>query len=192
MARTSQVLYGHFDLVTCVCRSEATLSGNCFVATGSRDATICIWIWNGTRGAIVDKEFPNQGKRSTDDASLQCESVDINPSPAAILTGHDSEVTALWISAELGIVLSASERSFVLEHTLTGDLLRAFENPSDMGTARLLQPSNEGDIIVCYARAKLCLYTLNGKLLRQAVFEEETIQVRPRRRANGLSIVIVR
>ena len=102
---------------------------------------------------------------------------EINPSPAAILTGHDTEITCVWISAELGIVLSGSERSLVLEHTLHGDILRSFEMPSVISTARLLCPSNEGDIIVCYDRSKLCLYTLNGKLMRQAIFEDETIQV---------------
>lgn len=61
MARTTQVLYGHFDIVTCACRSEVTAAGNCFIATGSRDSTVCVWIWNGTKGAIVDKENPNQG-----------------------------------------------------------------------------------------------------------------------------------
>jgi hypothetical protein len=62
MAKITQVLYGHFDVVTCVCRSEITIAGNCFLATGSRDCTVCIWIWNGTKGAIVDKEYPNQGE----------------------------------------------------------------------------------------------------------------------------------
>ena len=65
-----------------------------------------------------------------------------------------------------------------MQHTLTGDILRAFENPSNMATPRLLASSNDGDVIVCYDRSKLCLYTLNGKLMRQAIFEEETIQVR--------------
>ncbi|CAF3646186.1 unnamed protein product [Rotaria socialis] len=161
MARTTQVLYGHFDIVTCACRSEITIAGNCFIATGSRDSTVCIWIWNGTKGAIVDKEYPNQ---------------EVNPSPAAILTGHDTEIVCIWISAELGIVLSGSEHGLVLQHTLQGEILRAFENPSDMATPRLLSPSNDGDIIVCYDRSKLSLYTLNGKLMRQAIFEEETIQ----------------
>ncbi|UJR15136.1 hypothetical protein I4U23_002101 [Adineta vaga] len=161
MAKTVQVLYGHFDVVTCICRSEITASGNCFIATGSRDTTVCIWIWNGTKGAIVDKEHPNQ---------------DINPSPSAILTGHDSEITCLWISAELGIIVSGSAHSFLLQHTLGGDILRAFENPCDMSTPRLLSSSNDGDIVVCYNRSNLCLYTLNGKLMRQAIFEDETIQ----------------
>lgn len=101
----------------------------------------------------------------------------MNPSPAAILTGHETEITCVWISAELGIVLSGSENSLVLEHTLHGDILRSFENPSSAASPRLLSPSNEGDIIVCYDRSKLCLYTLNGKLMRQAIFEDETIQV---------------
>ncbi|CAF4921523.1 unnamed protein product, partial [Rotaria sp. Silwood2] len=110
-----------------------------------------------------DKEYPNQ---------------EINPSPAAILTGHDTEIVCLWISAELGIVLSGSEHGLVLQHTLQGDILRAFENPCDIATPRLLSPSIDGDIIVCYDRSKLCLYTLNGKLMRHAIFEEETIQVK--------------
>ncbi|CAF0776310.1 unnamed protein product [Adineta steineri] len=93
-----------------------------------------------------------------------------------ILTGHDSEITCLWISAELGIVVSGSEHSLILQHTLTGDILRAFENPCHMSTPRLLAPSNDGDIIVCYSRSNLYLYTLNGKLMRQAIFEDETIQ----------------
>lgn len=61
VAKITQVLYGHFDIVTCVCRSEVTIAGNCFLATGSRDCTVCIWIWNGTKGSIVDREYPNQG-----------------------------------------------------------------------------------------------------------------------------------
>ncbi|CAF5155917.1 unnamed protein product, partial [Rotaria sp. Silwood1] len=61
IAKITQVLYGHFDIVTCVCRSEVTIAGNYFLATGSRDCTVCIWIWNGTKGAIVDREYPNQG-----------------------------------------------------------------------------------------------------------------------------------
>jgi hypothetical protein len=103
--------------------------------------------------------------------------IEINPSPAAILTGHETEITCVWISAELGLVLSGSEHSLVLEHTLHGDILRSFENPSAMASPRLLSPSSEGDILVCYDRSKLCLYTLNGKLMRQAIFEDETIQV---------------
>ncbi len=87
-------------------------------------------------------------------------------------------MTCLWISAELGIVLSGSEHSLVLQHTLHGDILRSFENPAGRDTPRLLSPSNDGDIIVCYDRSKLCLYTLNGKLMRQAIFEDETIQVK--------------
>ena len=49
MAKTTQVLYGHFDIVTCACRSEVTIAGNCFLATGSRDSTVCIWVWNGVK-----------------------------------------------------------------------------------------------------------------------------------------------
>ncbi|CAF5159427.1 unnamed protein product, partial [Rotaria sp. Silwood1] len=43
IAKITQVLYGLFVIVTCVCRSEVTIAGNCFLATGSRDCTVCIW-----------------------------------------------------------------------------------------------------------------------------------------------------
>ena len=186
LSKITQVLYGHFDVVTCICRSEVTVAGNCFLATGSRDCTICIWIWNGAKGAIVDRECPNQGLFLIVYLILDLTVLfiicllEVNPSPAAILTGHETEVTCLWISAELGIVLSGSENSLVLEHTLHGDILRSFESPTLNANPRLLSPSSEGDIIVCYDRAKLCLYTLNGKLMRQAIFEDETIQVSDR------------
>ncbi|CAF3571721.1 unnamed protein product [Rotaria sp. Silwood2] len=136
MAKITQVLYGHFDIVTCVCRSEVTIAGNCFLATGSRDCTVCISIWNGTKGAIVDCEYPNQ----------------------------DREITCLWISAELGIVLNGSEQSLVLQHILNGDILRSFENLSKMSTPRLLSLSNDGDIIVCYDRSKLCFVYIKWKI----------------------------
>ncbi|CAF4758903.1 unnamed protein product, partial [Rotaria magnacalcarata] len=42
---------------------------------------------------------------------------------------------------------------------------------------RLLSPLFDGDIIVYYGRLKLYLYTLHEKLMRQAIFEDETVQV---------------
>uniref|UniRef100_A0A915DUB9 Neurobeachin n=1 Tax=Ditylenchus dipsaci TaxID=166011 RepID=A0A915DUB9_9BILA len=59
--------------------------------------------------------------------SLDCTSTtrrEKTPSPRAILTGHDSEVTAICVSAEHGIVISGSKGSTVLMHTTQGDLLR--------------------------------------------------------------------
>ena len=82
----------------------------------------------------------------------------------------------------MGIVLSGSDQSDILQHTLTGDILRSFESPSERSTPRVVLPSIDGDILVCYDRSKLCLYTLNGKLMRQAIFEDETIQVRDNER----------
>ncbi|CAF3258005.1 unnamed protein product, partial [Rotaria sp. Silwood2] len=55
-------------------------------------------------------------------------------------------------------------------------ILRSFGNLSKISILRLLSPSFDDDIIVCYNRSKLCLYTSNGKLMRQAIFEHETIQ----------------
>ncbi|CAF2085780.1 unnamed protein product [Rotaria magnacalcarata] len=84
--------------------------------------------------------------------------------------------TGYWDKPELSVVLSGSEHSLTLQHTLNGDILCSFENPSIMPTPRLLSPLFDGDIIVYYGRLKLYLYTLHEKLMRQAIFEDETVQ----------------
>ncbi|CAM4796107.1 unnamed protein product [Rotaria magnacalcarata] len=62
-------------------------------------------------------------------------------------------------TAELSVVLSGSEHSLTLQHTLNGDILCSFENPSIMPTPRLLSPLFYGDIIVYYDRFQ---YTVIG------------------------------
>lgn len=56
-AKLTQCIFGHYDLVTCVNRSEMTQNGNCFIATGSRDSTIMIWIWNGSKGKFCNRNI---------------------------------------------------------------------------------------------------------------------------------------
>ena len=56
-AKLTQIIFGHYDLVTCINRSEMTQNGNCFIATGSRDSTIMIWIWNGSKGNLTGFNF---------------------------------------------------------------------------------------------------------------------------------------
>jgi len=91
-ARIVQIIFGHFGVVTCLGRSECNITSDCYIASGSADCTVLLWHWNARCQAIV-----GDGD---------------HPSPRATLTGHDTPVTALVISAELGLVVSASECPF--------------------------------------------------------------------------------
>ncbi|CAL8333683.1 unnamed protein product [Boreogadus saida] len=50
----SQIVFGHWDVVTCLARSESYIGGDCYVVSGSRDATLLLWYWSGRHHAIGD------------------------------------------------------------------------------------------------------------------------------------------
>lgn len=49
-----QVVFGHWDVVTCLARSESYIGGNCYILSGSRDATLLLWYWNGKTNIVGD------------------------------------------------------------------------------------------------------------------------------------------
>jgi WD40 repeat protein len=144
-----------------------TQNGNCFVATGSRDSTIMIWIWNGTKGLIVNKDLSTANN-------------DENPSPGAILTGHIKQIVGVVISSELGLVISASQQGPVLVHTVYGDLLRQFEpNSADVleDPTQLYMLQDAENVCVIYKSNYVAFFTINGKQLNQIKVEDESILV---------------
>lgn len=165
-AKITQIIFGHYDLVTCINRSEMTQNGNCFVATGSRDSTIMIWIWNGQKGFIVNKDLtaanPNE-----------------NPSPGAILTGHIRQIVGVVVSSELGLVISASQQGPILVHTVYGDLLRQFEPDVDLldDPTHLFMLQDAENICVIYKTNHIAFFTINGKQLNSIKCEEDSILV---------------
>ncbi|UYV62662.1 LRBA [Cordylochernes scorpioides] len=90
-AKIVQIVYGHFGVVTCLARSECNITSDCYVASGSEDCTVLLWHWTARTQAIAgDSSNPEM------------------PTPRATLTGHESEVTSIVVSAELGLVVSGS------------------------------------------------------------------------------------
>lgn len=81
-----------FLVVTCLARSEANLFSDCYIASGSLDCTVVLWHFNNQNQTIIG-EYNTPGE---------------TPTPRAILTGHDAEITAICISAEHGVVISGS------------------------------------------------------------------------------------
>nr|XP_057936358.1 neurobeachin-like isoform X2 [Doryrhamphus excisus] len=174
--KLTQIVFGHWDVVTCLARSESYIGGDCYIVSGSRDATLLLWYWSGRHHIIGDNPV------NTD-----------FPAPRAVLTGHDQEVACVAVCAELGLVISgakgqkmSSTRLFTLPisivfllrymyvllldgpclvHTITGDLLRALEAPEHFRCPRLISVSSEGHCIIYYERGRFCNFSINGKLL---------------------------
>ncbi|XP_058444148.1 neurobeachin isoform X15 [Malaya genurostris] len=145
-AKIVQIIFGHFDVVTCLSRSECNITSDCYIASGSADCTILLWHWNARTQSIV-----GEGEI---------------PTPRATLTGHETSVTSVVISAELGLVVSGSINGPVLVHTTFGDLLRSLEAPKDFISPENITLSREGFIVVNYDEGNVAAYTINGKLLR--------------------------
>ncbi|KAM5229945.1 lipopolysaccharide-responsive and beige-like anchor protein isoform 2-T3 [Hipposideros larvatus] len=148
-----QVVFGHWDVVTCLTRSESYIGGNCYILSGSRDATLLLWYWNGKTSGIGDN--PGSGTST----------------PRAILTGHDYEITCAAVCAELGLVLSGSKEGPCLIHSMNGDLLRTLEGPETCLKPKLIQASREGHCVIFYDNGFFCTFSVNGKL--QATMETD-------------------
>lgn len=50
--KLTQIVFGHRDVVTCLARSESYIGGDCYVLSGSRDATLLLWYWNGKHNSV--------------------------------------------------------------------------------------------------------------------------------------------
>ncbi|XP_035239574.1 neurobeachin [Anguilla anguilla] len=155
--KLTQIVFGHWDVVTCLARSESYIGGDCYIVSGSRDATLLLWYWSGRHHIIGDN--PNNSDY---------------PAPRAVLTGHDHEVVCVSVCAELGLVISGAKEGPCLVHTITGDLLRALEGPDNCLCPRLISVSSEGHCIICYERGRFCNFSINGKLLAQMEVNDST------------------
>ncbi|XP_033871254.3 lipopolysaccharide-responsive and beige-like anchor protein isoform X1 [Acipenser ruthenus] len=152
--KLTRIVFGHRDVVTCLARSESYIGGDCYVLSGSRDATLLLWYWNGKNNSIGE----NPGTEFV--------------TPRAILTGHDCEITCATVCAELGLVISGSKEGPCLIHSMNGDLLRTLESPVNCVWPRLIQSSAEGHCVVYYEKGLFCIFSVNGKLLGHMEVEE--------------------
>uniref|UniRef100_A0A8C5G7W0 Neurobeachin n=1 Tax=Gouania willdenowi TaxID=441366 RepID=A0A8C5G7W0_GOUWI len=155
--KLTQIVFGHWDVVTCLARSESYIGGDCYIVSGSRDATLLLWYWSGRHHIIGDN--PNNSDY---------------PAPRAVLTGHDQEVVCVAVCAELGLVISGAKEGPCLVHTITGDLLRALEGPDHYRFPRLITVSSEGHCIIYYERGCFCNFSINGKPLAHMEINDST------------------
>nr|XP_009936431.1 PREDICTED: neurobeachin [Opisthocomus hoazin] len=153
--KLTQIVFGHWDVVTCLARSESYIGGDCYIVSGSRDATLLLWYWSGRHHIIGDN--PNSSDY---------------PAPRAVLTGHDHEVVCVSVCAELGLVISGAKEGPCLVHTITGDLLRALEGTENCLYPRLISVSSEGHCLIYYEL--FSNFSINGKLLAQMEINDST------------------
>ena len=66
IGKVCQTVYGHYDVVTCVARSECNISQDCYVVTGSKDCSVMVWHWNSKQQCILG----DNGSRSSERVSL--------------------------------------------------------------------------------------------------------------------------
>ncbi|XP_042572989.1 lipopolysaccharide-responsive and beige-like anchor protein isoform X1 [Cyprinus carpio] len=152
--KLTQIVFGHLDVVTCLARSESYIGGDCYVLSGSRDATLLLWYWNGKHSSIGE----NPGTELV--------------TPRTILTGHDCEVTCASVCAELGLVISGCKEGPCLVHSMSGDLLRTLEGPDGCVRPRLVLSSTEGHCVIYYDKGLFCVFSINGKLLGHMEVED--------------------
>ncbi|KAG9510508.1 Neurobeachin, partial [Fragariocoptes setiger] len=98
--RLSQIIYGHRGPVTCMARSECNAVADFYVATGSYDCSVLLWTWNAKYAQIEGNGVSAVG----------------NPLPKLTISGHESPVLSVLISAELGFIITASI-NMILIHT---------------------------------------------------------------------------
>ncbi|THD27791.1 Neurobeachin [Fasciola hepatica] len=170
--RLIQAVFGHFATVTCLAHSGSQSADFCYVASGSGDCTVKLWIYNTRRLLVL-------GNHVSESAS-----------PLVTLIGHEAEVTAVSISSELGLVLSGSKGGTCLLHNTRGTLLRQLStvNPIDVpyssdnpqvnedtpssqpvvppGPVQFVLHHREGYLITQQGPTRITLSTLNGKVIR--------------------------
>ncbi|OON20072.1 WD domain, G-beta repeat protein [Opisthorchis viverrini] len=201
-----QAVYGHFDIVTCISHSECQPGDHCYLATGSRDCTVKLWIYNtrrlavlGDRGSSIKTVTFCSISMIYVDSLVPLEVIPLsfplfpsfvtaNGHASALVTiiGHETEVTSVSVSAELGLIISGSKAGTCLLHTTRGKLLRQLvtlspvNNPqpdnsentplsiSARPPIRLASYHREGYLLVQIGSTTLNLYTLNGKLIKSS------------------------
>jgi WD40 repeat protein len=95
--------------------------------------------------------------------------------PCHILLGHESAISCVAISSELGITISGSIRGKICVHTLrTGEFIRSF-SPSanhDVPVTKIVLEEH-GRMVIVMGDRRLYTYTVNGTCLCSVDAEEQ-------------------
>ncbi|KAM0901342.1 hypothetical protein ACQ4PT_020040 [Festuca glaucescens] len=166
-AKTVESASGHIAPVTCLALS----TDSNYLVTGSRDSTVILWRIHQA-GSIHKKNQsePPASTPRTPHSPLPSSPSNINnlletrkcriEGPMHVLRGHLGEIISCSVSSDLGLVVSLSDRSGVLLHSLrTGRLIRKIH----VAEAHVVSLSSQGIILVWSESIKrLSSFTVNG------------------------------
>ena len=48
-----QTVFGHYNVATCISRSECNVSQDCYIVTGSKDCTVMVWHWSTKQQSVL-------------------------------------------------------------------------------------------------------------------------------------------
>ncbi|KAG8065667.1 hypothetical protein GUJ93_ZPchr0004g38485 [Zizania palustris] len=178
-AKTIETASGHLAPVTCLALSHDSN----YLVTGSRDTTVILWRIHQA-GSMHKKnapEPPPTTPHSPHSSSTNSVSslVEIRrrriEGPMHVLRGHLEEVTSCSVSPDLGLVVSSSNMSGVLLHSLrTGRLIRKL----DVVEAHAVCLSSQGVILVWNeSKKRLSTFTVNGLPIATSVLSSFCGQV---------------
>lgn len=131
-----------------------------------------LWHWNARTQTIVGE-------------SVDC------PTPRAALTGHESAITSVAVSAEMGLVVSGSHDGLVLVHTTFGDLLRSLEPRESFGSPQNIVLSLEALAAVHYQKGHVVTYTVNGKTLRHVNHSDNIYVSKVKIKCSLIAIILI-
>ncbi|CAA7050731.1 unnamed protein product [Microthlaspi erraticum] len=169
-AKTLETAFGHCAPVTCLALSP----DNNFLVTGSRDCTVLLWRIHKAFASRTNVSEPSPASGTPSSASntnlantlanrgKKCRL----EGPIQVLRGHRRELVSCCVSSDQGVVVSSSESSDVLLHSIRkGRLIRRLVGV----TANSLCISSDG-VIMAWSSSEGCIsvFTINGVLIAKA------------------------
>lgn len=166
-AKTIESASGHLAPVTCLALSPDSN----YLVTGSRDTTVILWRIH--QAGFIHKKNPPEPPPATPRtprSPLPTSPISMSnlletrkcriEGPMHVLRGHLGEVISCAVSPDLGLVVSSSNMSGVVLHSLrTGRLIRKIH----VAEAHAVSLSSQGIILVwSESKKRLSSFTVNG------------------------------
>ncbi|KAJ0258619.1 BEACH domain-containing protein C2 [Hirschfeldia incana] len=169
-AKTLETAFGHCAPVTCLALSP----DNNFLVTGSRDCTVLLWrIHKSSTSRTSVSESPTGSGAPSSANNTNLANTLANKGkkcriegPIQVLRGHRREIVSCCVSSDQGVVVSSSESSDVLVHSIRkGRLIRRLVGV----TANSLCISSDGVIMAwSSSEGSISVFTINGVLIAKA------------------------
>ncbi|OUZ99482.1 BEACH domain [Macleaya cordata] len=164
-AKTIERAQGHCAPVSCLALSPDSN----YLVTGSQDTTLILWRIHRastSNSSTISESSPGSGTPTSTSSSNLANLITDNTrkrrieGPLHVMRGHLREVTCCCVNSDLGVVVSCSQSSDVLLHSIRrGRLIKRLAgveaNSVCLSSAGVVMTWNK-------SQQKLCTFTLNG------------------------------